>query len=80
MRMKAMVMGTKLRSWIKNLNIDEREFFYADAGGLFTQYGVTANLLQRLVSADIGSLEAFAGAVSGNMSLYVYFAELTYGI
>jgi len=80
MRMKAMIMGTKLRNFIETLDNDERDFFYTDAGNLFTQYGVAANLLQRLVGADIGSLEAFAGAISGNMALYMYFSELTYGI
>ena len=80
MRMKAMIMGTKLRDCIEILDNDELDFFYRDAGGLFTQYGVPANLLQRLVGADIGSLEAFAEAISGNMALYMYFSELTYGI
>ena len=80
MRMKAMIMGTKLRDWLEGLDNDQLGFFYTDAGNLFTQYGVAANLLQRLVSADIGSLEAFAEAISGNMALYMYFAELTYGI
>jgi hypothetical protein len=80
MRMKAMIMGTKLRDWLEGLDNDQLAFFYTDAGNLFTRYGLAANLLQRLVSADIGSLEAFAEAISGNMALYMYFAELTYGI
>ena len=80
MRIKAMVMGTKMASWIQILNNDERDFLYADAGNIFTHYGVAANLLQRLVSADIGSLEEFAVAISGNAALYMYFSELTYGI
>lgn len=80
MRIKAMMMGTKFVAWAQTLNNDELEFLYADAGNIFTHYGVAANLLQRLVSADIGSLEAFAVAISGNAALYMYFAELTYGI
>ena len=80
MRIKAMMMGTKFAAWAQTLNNNELEFLYADAGNIFTHYGVAANLLQRLVSADIGSLEAFAVAISGNAALYMYFTELTYGI
>lgn len=80
LRMKSMIIGTKLVSWIQGLNNNEREFFYTDAGNLFTQYGLPANLLQSLVNADIGSLEDFALAISGNIGLYMFFTELTYGI
>ena len=80
MRMKAMIMGTKLRTWLQGLNNDERGYFYNAAGDLFTQYNLPANIVPRLVNADIGSLEDFAEGVSGNMALYMYFAELTYGI
>jgi len=80
MRMKAMIIGTKLATWTQILNNNERDYFYNNAGELFTQYGVAMNLLQRLVNADIGSLEDFADAISGNMALYMFFSELTYGI
>lgn len=80
MRMKAMVIGAKLRIWIQELNNNERDYFYNAAGDLFTQYNLPANILPRLVNADIGSLEDFAEAVSGNMALYMYFSELSYGI
>ncbi len=80
MRMKGVLMGTKLREYIQKLNNNERDYFYNDAGNLFTQYNLPANILPRLVNADIGSLEDFAEAISGNMALYMYFSELTYGI
>jgi hypothetical protein len=80
MRMKAMLMGTKLRVWIQEMNNNERDYLYNAAGDLFTQYNLPANILPRLVNAEIGSLEDFAEAVSGNMALYMYFSELTYGI
>ena len=80
MRMKAMLMGVKLAACIQNMNNNERDYFYNNAGDLFTQYNLPANLMPRLVNANIGSLEDFAEAISGNMALYIYFAELTYGI
>lgn len=80
MRMKGVLMGTKLREYIQKLNNNERDYFYNDAGNLFTQYNLPTNILQRLVNAEIGSLEDFAEAISGNMALYMYFSELTYGI
>jgi hypothetical protein len=80
MRMKAMLIGTKLRTWLQVLNNDERGYFYNAAGDLFTHHNLPANIIQRLVSADIGSLEDFAENISGNMALYMYFSELTYAI
>ena len=78
MRMKAMLMGTKLRVWIQEMNNNERDYLYNAAGDLFTQYNLPANILPRLVNAEIGSLEDFAEAVSGNMSLYMFFSEITF--
>jgi len=75
MRMKAMVLGTKLQDWLNGLNNDEREFFYADAGILFTQYGIAANTLQNLVGR-VGGLQEFVNAISANLILFSYFSNI----
>ena len=74
-RMKAMVLGTKLQDWLNGLNNDEREFFYADAGILFTQYGIAANTLQNLVGR-VGGLQEFVVAISANLMLFSYFSNI----
>ena len=76
MRMKSMIMGKKLQRWLQTLSNDEKQFFYIDAGILFTQHGHIVNILHHLADAHVGSLQAFAIAISGNLVLYNYFVAI----
>lgn len=76
MRMKSMIMGKKLQRWLQSLSNDEKQFFLVDAGILFTQHGYLVNVLHNLADAHVGSLQAFAITISGNLALYNYFVAL----
>jgi hypothetical protein len=73
-RMKAMIIGKKIQALLDDLNNDERGFFFADAGILFTQYGMAANTLQNLVGR-VGGLQEFATTISENVALFSYFSS-----
>jgi hypothetical protein len=72
MRISLMIVGTKLRNWINTLNNGERNFLYADAGEILTQYGLP-NLVEGLLN---GGLEDFVLHVSRNVALTNYFTNL----